>query len=1023
MRRATLLVLAAVLPCTAIGFQWFAASARRDPVRQLARMKLERPFAPRLSIPFEYHACTPGPANPADPARRVPRETCGESDKGSLNLLALKRAGESIDPDSLLASARAGLIWWDDETSLDDAVTHLETARRVSGSRVSVLVDLSAAYLLRAERTDNPLDLFKGLDAAYQALAREPRNAAARFNAALALQKMGFVEQAVLEWAAFLTLEPASPWANEARERQRRLMVRPAAIETPGLAAPASAVTAFAHRHPAQARELGMDRVLGEWGAAVERGNEAGADSLLGFAGVLGRALVEREKSDSSLADAVAAIRGARSDAARAALARAHQMYAAGRAAVEEGRGGEARETFAGVIAARPASPALLQWSMVYHAASPFYQGRTAIAEKELRAQLRRVNGARYPALEGHGRMMLGSVLGRRAKLSENREQLRLAIACLSRAGEDAGVTKALMRDAEPAYELGDAEGAYRSMHRGLQVLLQNPRAADLHNRLVALGGWAERDEMPYAAWAIYNQTAAIVGGPRRPIQIVELHLARSRARRAAGDSLGAAQDLNYAAAWLPHLAADSAQTEFAVSYLRLVRPEGVTAAELDAAVDAFGQNVVWLAPALARRAELNLAQRNVAGAIADLTTLTEGVRRLTRQEETLVFRGAIVEQARNVFDRLVAVQLANGDVRGALRALERGRMSFAARRARQPRPGEGRLVAPPGHVAVEYAFIGDTLLTWTVDTDSIHVWKQPLDRETFLLTVQQAGVALESARAPIPKGALRRLYDWLIRPIANRLGGPGTPLIVLADGEVAGVPFAALMDQDRYLIQDHSLRFAATLEDAAQPVPRGSGPVLLVADPAFDRIQNSALDPLPGALAEVQSLAAIYPQKKVVLEDTSATREAFIEQAQRAGLIHYAGHAVFNDVRPERSYLLLAGRDTTGRLTAEAVSTLSLGNVRLVVLSACTTVRSRSGRSGGFAGLSGALLAAGAGGVVGSLWQVNDELAGPLMRAFHQEYSNHPGDPARALQAAQLQMLRSRHSPAAWAGFRYMGS
>ena len=96
-----------------------------------------------------------------------------------------------------------------------------------------------------------------------------------------------------------------------------------------------------------------------------------------------------------------------------------------------------------------------------------------------------------------------------------------------------------------------------------------------------------------------------------------------------------------------------------------------------------------------------------------------------------------------------------------------------------------------------------------------------------------------------------------------------------------------------------------------------------------------------------------------------------------------------------------------------------------MVVLSACRTLRSRQGRSGGFAGLSGAMLSAGAEGVAGSLWEVKDELTGPLMLEFHRAY-RHLGDPAAALRHAQLRMLRSGNadqaSLSAWAGFRYVG-
>jgi len=197
------------------------------------------------------------------------------------------------------------------------------------------------------------------------------------------------------------------------------------------------------------------------------------------------------------------------------------------------------------------------------------------------------------------------------------------------------------------------------------------------------------------------------------------------------------------------------------------------------------------------------------------------------------------------------------------------------------------------------------------------------------------------------------------------------------------------------------------------------------VADPAFDPAQYPLLDRLDDARAEVDSLRAVYPGSPV-LQGPHATRDALLRLAPGAGVIHYAGHAVFDDARPERSALVLAGPDTTGRLTAADVNALRLHGVRLVVLAACHTMRSREGRSGGLAGFSGALLAAGAGGVVGSLREADDLLTQPLMLAFHRAYRR-LGDPAAALREAQLELLRSRDparsSPAAWAGFRYIGS
>jgi CHAT domain-containing protein len=143
--------------------------------------------------------------------------------------------------------------------------------------------------------------------------------------------------------------------------------------------------------------------------------------------------------------------------------------------------------------------------------------------------------------------------------------------------------------------------------------------------------------------------------------------------------------------------------------------------------------------------------------------------------------------------------------------------------------------------------------------------------------------------------------------------------------------------------------------------------------------------------------------------------------------MVHFAGHAVFDDARPERSYLVLAPSrdDASGRLTAAELARLDLRRVRLVVLSACRTTRTGHSRGAGYSGLSGALLAAGASGTIGSTWDVDDRSTGELMAAFHDAHRRGM-NPRDALRAAQLTLLRSRdprlRTPAAWAGFRYAG-
>jgi CHAT domain-containing protein len=144
---------------------------------------------------------------------------------------------------------------------------------------------------------------------------------------------------------------------------------------------------------------------------------------------------------------------------------------------------------------------------------------------------------------------------------------------------------------------------------------------------------------------------------------------------------------------------------------------------------------------------------------------------------------------------------------------------------------------------------------------------------------------------------------------------------------------------------------------------------------------------------------------------------------------VHFAGHAVFDDQRPERSALVLAparaGDTASASLAAGRIATLDQRRVRLVVLSACETVRAGTERASGFTGLAGAFLAAGVGGVIGTLWRVDDDATRTLLVAFHHELAR-TGDPPSALRAAQLRLLRGPEgrwrAPTAWAAVRYVG-
>jgi CHAT domain-containing protein/tetratricopeptide (TPR) repeat protein len=1029
-RNIPLLVVVGLLGAVALWHSRHIAEA--NPMNQLARAHVGRAFTPRLSIPTEYRPCTSPPLKAEE---TVPRATCGGDDDAALDLNAFASAAESLDPDSLEASALVQVIWGDEkEPVLDEAITRLEKAFRLTERPVPVLVDLSAAHLARAERTQNSQDLVHGLSYALDALKHEPRNEAALFNAALALDLIALDGEAAKAWGRFLAVDSTSRWAHEARQRREVLLRLPPKLHKPTPGASTAEVDSFAAQHPQEARLLGWETELAQWGAAVLRRDTADAAAHLDLAERLGNAL-ERRRGDLSLAEAARAIRASSSNpAATRTLARAHRTYAAGQQLFLMMDHKAAKDSLRWVVNSRAASSVLLQWAVISLAGAGVYL-EPGGADAVTRDLVTRVDSVRYPAMAARVRWTRGTwLLRQQGNAPEARRQYRAAARIYERLGETEFQGAVLGFDGDAADRQGATTAAYHALHQALLMLRHNRSSVWLHNTLLTLANRVANDGMQRAATPIHDEDVVVGLRTRMPAAAAEALTGRAHMMAVMGEIAVAGRDLRAAAPLFgqlrPGRARDWVQAEMRFAQPFVTPRTGANStAELDSAIVFFKEySVALVPPLLMLRADARLARDDVAGATADLDTVTARIRGLSREDADPLVRAGLIEEARSRFDQLVMLHVRAGRPIEGLRILERSRVSFAPQSDSAASADRYALSAPPGQVAVEYALIGDTLLIWTIRDRDVLLRGLIVNRGEFLRTVERVGAALETpARAATIGPELQRLYRWLVRPVEGRLGRGETPLVILADGEVAGVPFAALYDvrQAKYLIEDHSLRFASSLPDASRPAPARTAPdsALLVANPAFDRAYYPGLDPLAGARAEVKALEGLYPRHDLLVE-SGATRAAFVERAQRASVIHYAGHAVFDDARPERSYLVLAGDSTSGQLAADTMRLLKLGGVRLVVLSACQTLRTREGRSGGFAGLSGALLAAGAGGVVGSVWNVDDRLAQPLMVAFHRELRSRT--PAEALRQAQRQQLRSqdpkRNSPAAWAGFRYAG-
>jgi CHAT domain-containing protein len=1027
------------------------AGAEATPARLVDRLSALAPartLRARLSIDVAYQPCAAPAANQG--AERIVCDARVERRKlMGIAARASAQAGAAPTADALHASALADLLEAaSDGEAPDLAIQSLRSAARLSDRPAPVLADLAAALLLRAELAGSARDVVEAIEVSQEAAELEPGNAAVLFNRALAMEQWGLVDRAAAAWRRYREADPGSRWADEAERRAGRLASLPRPSREPRDFSPA-AVRRFAADWPQQARQLGFDRLLGDWGAAVLGGDAAAAESALRRAELLGLELRARGR-DRTLADAVLAIRQTAGDApALRLLARGHRAYAAGVAANDRVDFIASRDSFAAATRFVGGSRALAAWSRASYGSALVSTQDTLAARTVLAPLLGGVDTAAYPAVAGRVRWALGTLRLRQGSHQEALESARHGSELLRRAGEEEFAAGAAYSAADAAFSLGANLEAYEEARRALALLRRFAGSRWTSNALSSAARIAGTDEFLRAALTFQEERLAAArhsAAPRKvtAAQTAEAQVARAQVFAALGDRMSAERAAATAATLVARLDSGTfrswqeADLQLVRARLRLADRPARAVATFDSvvALPITGATVYRLLQALGGRAQARLARGDVDGGLADLDSAAAQIGRESRAVLRASYRSSLLDAATGVFDRIVMLKLARGDTTGALAALEHGRVSFASAAGAAGRPAPGIPRPPPGTLALEYALIGDTLLAWTVRGDDVRLARVTLARDSLARVSERLRVAVargeDEARL---RPQLAWLYEALVRPVAARLGPPETRLTIVADGDVPADLFTALFDSrsGRYLVQDYLLAFAPTLPSevpAAAPArgSGGDGGVLIAANPAFEPGEHRGLEPLPEADVEADSVAALY-STRVGLRGREVTPEALAAAVPRARVFHFAGHAVFNGDRPDRSYLVLApGRagGYGGSLTAGALSGADWSGVRLVVLSACETLPSRRGRSAGFAGFAAALLGAGAGGVVGGSWKVDDRSSRHLMVEFHRAYRA-SGDGAAALRAAQLKLLGSSdatlRSPTAWAAFRYAGN
>ncbi len=291
-------------------------------------------------------------------------------------------------------------------------------------------------------------------------------------------------------------------------------------------------------------------------------------------------------------------------------------------------------------------------------------------------------------------------------------------------------------------------------------------------------------------------------------------------------------------------------------------------------------------------------------------------------------------------------------------------------------------------------------------------------------------------------------LYERLIRPIRPDLDAAKIEtLVVVADGRLREIPFAALYDNNEHkylieqgfaLVSEPSLTIARAALAEQEPHP--------VTENIFaGGIQDSKhfhemyFPKLPNVEEELNNIKTIHPHGTYLFgKEFTLTRIKDALRTTHYNTVHLASHGDF-DQFPRTPYILTNDPDA---LTLDQLRFI-LGSrqardepLDLLVLSTCI---SADGSEQTAFGLAGVAASVGARTTVGALWDVYDSIPATLMRTFYENMKDSAMSKAQALRLAELLILThpgsiqipekyaphhlGRLSPYLWAPFQLVGS
>jgi CHAT domain-containing protein len=966
----------------------------------------------------------------------------------------LRDAGSGASPDQLGAAAVLHLLGCEP----GPAIGLLQKALIASPLDPRLLSDLAAAYLVRAEQGGSPYDFIQALTAADRALKIAPAFKEAKFNQAFALTRLGLAPEAEKAWRAYRDLDQGSRWGQEAAAHLQQLAqpreaelwkVDRGRLDHAALAGAFEEVQRLVASYRQPARLYVEDTLLGDWAAARLQGKPEASSHALAIAQAVADAL-----GYPMLRAEVSVVREAlrTSDGPRlAALTRGHMAYAQARELHESQKYPLAEPLFrrAADELKRAGSP-FAAWPDFYCAVITYHHGDQPRAIRELEGLRQRFATWDYPALIGYVDWMIGQARGQQGPLAAALPATESALHEFERAGEVENRAAMDSILAQIYDDLGDVRRVWQHNYAALLALPKLYKPRRIQNTLAAVVESLCRTEdlIPAVHFSELLIDEAVRADNPNGITIALRNQAALLHR--LGRTAEALLDLDRARGASQRIEDLRLRQSVEVDTL-LAEGRMLNASRPDAALRVLDQaqaislqegNRHLLIQILQERAESWLSLGREREAEADQEA---GLAELERQRRVLgdaTLRVFFADQGRALLEERIALQRRRGESAEATLNTAEGLRARALLDALgdpgsaqwpEPRPASAIVAAlPRGTTLVEYLWVRDGLLAWVITHDGVDLIDLGSGRQRIETLAERFTRDLRNGREAGTDS--RELRHILLAPLASRLNRTST-LVIIPDGTLCGVPFAALQEEStgRFLVEDHPLAaapsagiFVALAERYRERSRSAPVSILLVGEPRIDPDAFPELTSLPDSGKEIETLQRLYG-RYVLLTGPNATAERLLAALPDPDVFHFAGHTVSAPGADAPSLLLTgsAANGGTGLLSAAGIKCPRPPRARLAVLAGCRTADGRLSSNEGTLGLARAFLEAGFPAVVASHWDTDDAPAFQLLRRFH-ELLRGGADPLSALRQAQLDLLHGSDpalaSPHIWAAFQVTG-